>query len=382
MKVTNDIIYVGVDDTDIEFFENQYAMENGVTYNSYVILDEKIAVMDSVDKCKVSEWLANVERVLGGKMPDYLVVQHMEPDHAAGIGAFVHKYPEVKIVASDAAIKMMPLFFEHTDFSNRTIGVKEGATLNLGKHTLTFCMAPMVHWPEVMVSYDSTDKVLFSADAFGSFGISLDNHDWEYEARRYYFNIVGKYGKQVQALLCKARKLDIQIICSLHGKVLKDNISRYIDLYDTWSSYRPESEGIVIAFASIHGNTATAALKMAEILRESGKTVEVHNLCHGDQSRAVEAAFRYSELVLAAPTYDASLFPPMEHFLHHLKQKNFQGRKVAIIENGSWAPVAGKLMLQAVAEMKDLTLVADVLTVRGAMKQDDVAALKSLADKL
>jgi flavorubredoxin len=382
MKITNDIIYVGVDDVDIEFFENQYAMENGVTYNSYVILDEKIAVMDTVDKCKTTEWLANVERVLGAKSPDYLVVQHMEPDHAASIGAFVHKYPQTKIVATDAAIKMMPQYFEHIDFADRTIGVKEGATLQLGRHTLTFYMAPMVHWPEVMVSYDAADKVLFSADAFGSFGISTDSHPWEYEARRYFINIVGKYGKQVQALLCKARKLDIQIICSLHGKVLKDEIAHCVELYDTWSSYRPETDGVVIAYASIHGNTANAALKLAEILRESGKTVELHNLCRGDQSRAVEAAFRYSELVIAAPTYDASLFPPMEHFLHHLKQKNFQNRKVAVIENGSWAPVAGKIMTQALSEMKDLTLVGEAVTVRGAVKQADVAALQALAGTL
>lgn len=379
MNITSDIVYVGVDDADIDLFENQYAMENGVTYNSYVINDEHIAVMDTVDKRKTGEWLKNVASALNGRAPEYLVVQHMEPDHAASIGAFVALYPDVKIVATDAAIKMMPLYFENVDFASRVIGVKEGATLSLGKHNLTFYMAPMVHWPEVMVTYDATDKVLFSADAFGKFGISSDKHEWEYEARRYFINIVGKYGKQVQALLAKASKLDISIICPLHGPVLSENLGKYISLYDTWSSYRPESEGVVIAHASIHGNTANAAEKLAELLREKGVTVEVYDLTRGDQSRAVEAAFRYSELVVAASTYDASIFPPMAHFLHHLKQKAYQNRKVAIIENGSWAPVAGKVMREAMAELKDVTLVADPVTIRGAVKQQDVENLKALA---
>jgi flavorubredoxin len=379
MNITSDIVYVGVDDADIDLFENQYAMENGVTYNSYVINDEHIAVMDTVDKRKTGEWLKNVASALNGRAPEYLVVQHMEPDHAASIGAFVALYPDVKIVATDAAIKMMPLYFENVDFASRVIGVKEGATLSLGKHNLTFYMAPMVHWPEVMVTYDATEKVLFSADAFGKFGISSDKHEWEYEARRYFINIVGKYGKQVQALLAKASKLDISIICPLHGPVLSENLGKYISLYDTWSSYRPESEGVVIAHASIHGNTANAAEKLAELLREKGVTVEVYDLTRGDQSRAVEAAFRYSELVVAASTYDASIFPPMAHFLHHLKQKAYQNRKVAIIENGSWAPVAGKVMREAMAELKDVTLVADPVTIRGAVKQQDVENLKALA---
>lgn len=382
MNITSDIIYIGVDDADIELFENQYAMQNGVTYNSYVILDEHIAVMDTVDKRKTDQWLHNLSLALNGRTPDYLVVQHMEPDHAASIGAFLKTYPDTKIVASDAAIKMMPLYFEDVNFANIATGVKEGATLALGRHTLTFYMAPMVHWPEVMVTYDATDRVLFSADAFGRFGISSDTTPWEDEARRYYINIVGKYGRQVQALLTKAAKLDIATICPLHGPVLNGDLSRYVLLYDTWSSYRPETDGIVIAHASIHGNTANAALKLAEMLRAKGKTVEVFDLNRCDQSRAVEAAFRYSELVIAAPTYDASLFPPMEHFLHHLKQKNFQNRKVAVIENGSWAPVAGKIMTQALSEMKDLSLVGEVVTVRGAVKQADVAALQALAEAL
>lgn len=382
MNITNDTIYVGVDDADIELFESQYVMENGVTYNSYVILDEHIAVLDTVDKRKTGAWLENLRVALSGKRPDYLIVQHMEPDHAASIGAFVAEYPEARIVATDAAIKMMPLYFDGVDFTSRSIGVKEGTTLDLGSHTLTFYMAPMVHWPEVMVSYDQKDKILFSADAFGKFGIMSDSHEWEYEARRYFINIVGKYGKQVQALLGKASKLDIAKICPLHGPVLSENLGHYIGLYDTWSSYKPESEGVVIAHASIHGNTATAAEKLAELLRKNGTQVVVCDLTRGDQSRAVEAAFQYSKLVLAAPTYDASLFPPMAHFLHHLKQKNFQNRHVAIIENGSWAPMAGKLMQASVSEMKDLTLVGAPVTIRGAVKRADMAALEALAEAL
>lgn len=379
MNITNDILYVGVDDADIELFENQYAMHNGVTYNSYVIIDDHIAVMDSVDRRKTQQWLDNLAIALNGRKPEYLVVQHMEPDHAASIGAFVAAYPEAKIVATDAAIKMMPLYFEDTDFASRTIGVKEGATLALGKHTLTFYMAPMVHWPEVMVTYDDVDQILFSADAFGKFGISTDTTLWEDEARRYYINIVGKYGRQVQALLAKAAKLSINTICPLHGPVLTDNLAHYVSLYNTWSSYRPETEGVVIAHASIHGNTAIAANKLAEMLREKGVTVEVHDLTRGDQSRAVEAAFRYPTLVVAASTYDASLFPPMEHFLHHLKQKAYQNRSVAIIENGSWAPVAAKVMAVTLTEMKDITLLGEPITIRGALKQSDLPALLELA---
>jgi flavorubredoxin len=382
MNITDDIIYVGVDDADIDLFENQYVMQNGVTYNSYVIIDEHIAVMDSVDKRKTDDWLRNLAAALNGRTPEYLVVQHMEPDHAASIGAFVNAYPNAKIIASDAAIKMMPLYFEGIDFAARTSGMKEGATLCLGKHTLTFYMAPMVHWPEVMVTYDAAECILFSADAFGKFGISTDNSAWEDEARRYYINIVGKYGRQVQALLAKAAKLDIAKICPLHGPVLSENLAHYINLYSTWSSYRPEQDGVVIAHASIHGNTANAAQNLAELLRKRGITVEVHDLTRGDQSRAVEAAFRYSTLVVAASTYDASLFPPMEHFLCHLKQKAFQNRRVAVIENGSWAPVAGKAMTAALAEMKDITFAADTLTIRGAVKSADLAAIATLAQSL
>ena len=339
IDITESIKYIGVDDNDLDLFESQYIVPNGMAYNSYIILDEKIAVMDTVDKRKKNDWWCALEKELAGKKPDYLVVQHMEPDHAGVIAEFVEKYPESKIVATDKAIRMLPLFFEGVDFAERTIAVKENDTLSLGKHTLQFIMAPMVHWPEVMVTYEQAEKVLFSADAYGKFGVLSVEEDWACEARRYYFNICGKYGTQVQNLLRKASALEISMICPLHGPVLKENLDYYIGLYNTWSNYEPETDGVFIAYASIHGNTAEAANKLAEILREKGAVkVSVTDLSRCDMAEAVEDAFRMSNLVLAASSYDAGIFPPMNDFLHHLQDKSFQNRRVALIETGSWAP--------------------------------------------
>ena len=383
MEITKEIKYIGVDDTDLDLFESQYVVPNGISYNSYVILDDKIAVMDTVDHRKKNEWWANLERELAGRTPDYLVVHHMEPDHAGNIAEFVGKYPDVKIVATDKAIKMLPLFFEEVDFSDKTIAVKEGDTLSLGSHTLQFIMAPMVHWPEVMVTYDQKDKVLFSADGFGKFGALSVDEEWACEARRYYFNICGKYGTQVQNLLRKVSHLDVFMICPLHGPILKDNLGYYIGLYNTWSNYEPETEGVFIAYASIHGGTAEAALKLAEILREKGANkVSVADLSRCDMAEAVEDAFKMSDLVLAAASYDAGIFPPMNDFIHHLQDKNFQNRRVAIVENGSWAPVAGKLMRAKMEGLKDITFVDPLVTIRGRMKKSDIALLENMADSI
>lgn len=379
--ITESIKYIGVDDNDLDLFESQYIVPNGMAYNSYVILDEKIAVMDTVDKRKKSDWWCALEKELAGKKPDYLVVQHMEPDHAGVIAEFIEKYPESKIVATDKAIRMLPLFFEGVDFAERTIAVKENDTLSLGKHTLQFIMAPMVHWPEVMVTYEQTEKVLFSADAFGKFGALSVDEDWACEARRYYFNICGKYGTQVQNLLRKASALDISMICPLHGPVLKENLGYYIGLYNTWSNYEPETDGVFIAYASIHGNTAEAANKLAEILREKGAAkVSVADLSRCDMAEAVEDAFRMSNVVLAASSYDAGIFPPMNDFLHHLQDKSFQNRRVALIENGSWAPIAGKLMYAKMKEFKDVDVIEPIITIRGRMKSSDIALLEGLAE--
>ncbi len=381
--ISKDVIYIGVDDLDLDLFESQYIVPDGVSYNSYVIIDDKITVMDTVDARKTDQWLDNLALALNGNLPHYLVVQHMEPDHAASIGAFMAQYPATKIVATQAAIKMMPLYFEDVDFTSACIAVKEGDTLSLGRHTLQFVMAPMVHWPEVMVSYDLTDGILFSADAFGKFGALSVNADWACEARRYYFNIVGKYGNQVQALLKKASALDIKTICPLHGPVLTDNIGYYVDLYNTWSSYQPESEGVVVAYASIHGNTAQAALKLADILRQKGcEKVVVTDLSRDDQSEAVEDAFRYPRLVVAASTYDASVFPPMHSFIHHLQSKNYCKRRVGVIENGSWAPMAAKVMKEMFEKMKNIDIVAPTVTLRGSLKKADIANLEALADAI
>lgn len=382
-KVTEKIRYIGVDDTTIDLFESQYIVPNGISYNSYLIMDEKIAIMDTADKRKGEEWFANLEEGLQGRTPNYLIVQHMEPDHAGNIASLLSKYPELQVVASAKAIQMMPQFFEDTCFEGKTIAVKEGETLSLGEHTLQFFMAPMVHWPEVMVTYDQADKVLFSADGFGKFGALAHEEDWACEARRYYFNICGKYGVQVQALLKKAATLDIACICPLHGPILKENLGYYIGLYDTWSKYEVETEGIFIAYASIHGGTKKAAEKMAEILREKGAPkVSIADLSRDDMAEAVEDAFRMGKLIVAAASYDADVFPPMHDFLHHLKIKAYQKRRVGIIENGSWAPCAGRVMKEMLEQMKNIEIVEPMVTIRSAMKQGDIPALEALADAM
>ena len=383
VEITNDIKYIGVDDTDLDLFESQYIIPNGISYNSYLILDEKVAVMDTVDGRKQEEWLANLDAALESRTPDYLVVQPMEPDHAGCIATFVARYPEAKIVASARAVQMLPQFFEGVDFSHSTISVGEGETLSLGRHTLQFFAAPMVHWPEVIVTYDQTDKVLFSADGFGKFGALAADEEWACEARRYYFNICGKYGAQVQALLKKAATLDIECICPLHGPILKEDLGYYIGLYDTWSSYGVETEGIFIAYASIHGGTAAVAQRLAEILREKGAPkVSVADLSRDDMAEAIEDAFRMDRLVVAAASYDGDVFPPMHDFLHHLKIKAYQKRKVGIIENGSWAPCAARVMRSMLETMKDVEIVEPVVTIRSRMKQADLPALEALADAL
>ena len=382
-NVTERIKYIGVDDTTIDLFESQYIVPNGISYNSYLITDEKMAIMDTVDLRKSDDWWANLEEALEGRTPDYLIVQHMEPDHAGNIAKALEKYPDMKVVASAKAIQMMPQFFEDTDFNGRTIAVKEGDTLSLGEHTLQFFMAPMVHWPEVMVTYDQQDKVLFSADGFGKFGALVHEEDWACEARRYYFNICGKYGAQVQALLKKAAMLDIACICPLHGPILKENLGYYIGLYDTWSKYEVETEGVFIAYASIHGGTKKVAEKLAEILRAKGAPkVSIADLCRDDMAEAVEDAFRMSKLVVAAASYDADVFPPMHDFLHHLKLKAYQKRRVGIIENGSWAPCAGRVMKGMLETMKEIEIVEPMVTIRSAMKQGDIPALEALADAI
>ncbi len=382
-NITEKIVYVGVDDTDIDLFESQYVVPEGVSYNSYVILDEKIAIMDTVDLRKADEWLENVKSVLGDRKPDYLVVQHLEPDHAGTIARIMELYPDMHVVASDKAVKMLPQFFFDTTFEGRTTGVKEGDTLSLGGRTLHFAMAPMVHWPEVMVTYDSTDKVLFSADGFGKFGALCNEGEWASEARRYYFNICGKYGAPVQALLKKAAGLDIAIICPLHGPILTENLGYYIGLYDKWSKYEPETEGVLVAYASIHGNTAEVARKFADILRAKGaEKVVVADLSRCDMAEAVEDAFRYSRLVVAAASYDADVFPPMHDFLHHLAIKNFSKRRIGIIENGSWAPSAGKAMRAIVDKFKDVTVAEPMVTIMSRLKPSDMPALERLADEV
>ena len=382
-NVTETIKYIGVDDTTIDLFESQYIVPNGISYNSYLIVDEKIAIMDTADKRMNKEWFANLEEALEGRTPDYLIVQHMEPDHAGNIADLMAKYPEIKLVASAKAIQMMPQFFEDTRFEGKTIAVKEGDTLSLGAHTLQFFMTPMVHWPEVMVTYDQLDKVLFTADGFGKFGALAHEEDWACEARRYYFNICGKYGAQVQALLKKAATLDIACICPLHGPILKENLGYYIGLYDTWSKYEVETEGIFIAYASIHGGTKKVAEKLAEILREKGAPkVSIADLCRDDMAEAVEDAFRMSKLVIAAASYDGDVFPPMYDFLHHLKLKAYQKRRVGIIENGSWAPCAGRVMKGMLETMKEIEIVEPMVTIRSTMKQADIPALEALADAM
>ncbi len=383
MEITPAIKYVGVDDLDIDLFESQYVVPEGMAYNSYIILDEKVAIMDTVDARKGTEWWANVEGVLDGRTPDYLVVQHLEPDHAALIHEVLDRYPQVKVVATAKAVQMMPQFFDSVDFEGRTIAVKEGDTLSLGSHTLQFFVAPMVHWPEVMVSYEQSEKVLFAADAFGKFGALCNGGAWDCEARRYFINICGKYGAQVQTLLKKAATLDIKTICPLHGPVLTENLGHYIGLYDIWSKYEPENEGVLVAYASIHGGTAVAANRLADILREKGAPkVVVADLSRCDMAEAVEDAFRYSHMVVCAASYDADVFPPMHDFLHHLKLKNYQNRKVAIVENGSWAPTAGRVMRAMLEGMKNVKIVEPVVTIRSRMKESDLPAMEQLATAL
>ena len=382
-NITNTIKYIGVDDTDIDLFESQYLVPNGVSYNSYLILDEKVAVMDTVDLRKCDEWLDNLDKALEGRTPDYLVVQHLEPDHAGSVAKVLARYPKMQVVASDKAVKMMPQFFFDVDLEGRINGVKEGDTLALGSHTLHFAMAPMVHWPEVMVTYESSEKVLFSADGFGKFGALSCNEEWADEARRYYINICGKYGAPVQALLKKAAQLDIAIICPLHGPVLTENLGYYIGLYDTWSRYEPEEEGIVIAYASIHGNTAEVARTFADMLRaKSSMKVVVYDLSRSDMAKVIEDAYRYSRLVVAAASYDSDVFPPMHDFLYHLSIKGFSKRRIGIIENGSWAPTAGRAMRAIIDKFKDVTVVENVVTVMSRLKPSDMPALEALADKM
>jgi flavorubredoxin len=381
-KVTNTIYYIGVNDHDIDLFEGQYVVPNGMAYNSYVIKDEKIAVMDTVDIRKADEWLTNLDEVLEGKSPDYLVVTHLEPDHAGSIKVFCDTYPETTLVMTMKAKAMLPQFFGN-NIKNPCRGVVEAETLTLGAHTLTFVTAPMVHWPEVMVAYDSHDKVLFAADAFGKFGALDVREDWTCEARRYYFNIVGKYGAQVQALLKKASSLDIQIICPLHGPMLSENLGFYLDKYNTWSSYMPEDDGILIAVASIYGNTMKAAKKLAEILTDAGaKKVVVTDLARDDSAEALEDAFRYDKVVFAASSYDAGVFPFMEEFLHHLKAKNYQKRKVALVENGSWGPTAAKTMRGILEQMKDIEIIEPVVTIKSTMSEENIEEFKVLAKNL
>ncbi len=382
LTITDSILYVGVDDKTLDLFESQYIIPNGVSYNSYVILDEKVAVMDTVDARATESWLSNLDAALAGRDVDYLVVSHMEPDHASNIKNLMDKYPNLKVVGNAKTFAMIPQFFD-VDISGRTVVVKEGDTLCLGKHILQFFMAPMVHWPEVMVTYEQTEKILFSADGFGKFGALDADEAWTCEARRYYFNIVGKYGAQVQALLKKAATLDIQMICPLHGPILKEDLGYYIGKYDIWSKYEPEDEGVFIAYASIHGNTAKAAKKLAEMLEEKGaKRVAIADLSRDDMAEAVEDAFRHSKLVVASSTYDGGLFPCMEDFLSHLKAKNYQKRTVAMMENGSWAPMAGKKMREYFEGMKEITLCEPVVTIKSTMKDDTVKVMEELAEKL
>lgn len=380
--ISESIKYIGVDDRETDLFEGQYIIPNGVSYNSYVIFDEKIAVMDTVDKIATDKWVENLEKALNGKAPDYLVISHMEPDHASNVKLFAEKYPNAKLVGNAKTFAYMPQFF-NLNVDDRKVVVKEGDTLELGQHTLTFIMAPMVHWPEVMVAYDSKDKVLFSADGFGKFGALDADEDWTCEARRYYFNIVGKYGAQVQALLKKTASLDIQTICPLHGPILNENLSYYIDKYDIWSSFQPEDKGVMIAYGSMHGNTKQAALELKALLEERGvQKVAVADLTRDDMAEAIEDAFRYDRLVVACPTYDGALFPAVEDFLYHLKIKNYQSRRVALIENGTWAPMAGKKMKEYFEGMKNITLCDTVVTVKSTLNEASAEQLKALADEL
>ena len=382
MDITKDIKYVGVNDHNIDLFEGQYIVPNGMSYNSYVVLDEKIAVFDTVDAAFTEEWLSNIEAVIGERNPDYLIIQHMEPDHSANIKNFIDKYPETSVVSSANAFRMMKNFFG-TDFADNRIVVGEKDTLSLGKHNLTFVTAPMVHWPEVIATYDSTDKVLFSADGFGKFGALDTEEEWACEARRYYIGIVGKFGSQVQSLLKKAATLDIEIICPLHGPVLTENLGYYINLYDIWSSYRPEEDGVVIAYTSVYGNTKKAALRLAEKLKENGcPKVVVNDLARCDMAEAVEDAFRYSKIVLATTTYNTEIFPFMREFISHLTERNFSNRTVALIENGTWAPFAAKIMKNMLEKSKNITYTDTTVRIMSALSAESTAQVDALAEEL
>lgn len=381
--ISDSIKYIGADDTTLDLFENQYIVPNGVSYNSYIIMDEKIAVMDTVDQRKTDEWFDNLNKALDGKTPDYLVVSHLEPDHAANIQNFVEKYPTAKLVLSMKAKAMMPQFFEIDNLDDICITVKEGDTLELGEHKLTFIMAPMVHWPEVMVEYEEKEKILFSADGFGKFGALSADEDWACEARRYYFNIVGKYGAPVQTLLKKAANLDIKTICPLHGPILKENLGYYIDKYNTWSSYQPEDEGVLVAYASIHGNTEKAAKLIAKTLEEKGAPkVAITDLTRDDMAEAIEDAFRYSKLIIAASSYDGGVFPPMEDFLNRLSHKAYQNRTVGLVENGSWAPCVARVMKGFVENMKNITICDNTVTIKSTLKDADMDSVNALVDEI
>ena len=381
--ISDSIKYIGADDTTLDLFESQYIVPNGVSYNSYIIMDEKIAVMDTVDQRKTDEWFDNLNKALDGKTPDYLVVSHLEPDHAANIQNFVEKYPTAKLVLSMKAKAMMPQFFEIDNLDDICITVKEGDTLELGEHKLTFIMAPMVHWPEVMVEYEEKEKILFSADGFGKFGALSADEDWTCEARRYYFNIVGKYGAPVQTLLKKAANLDIKTMCPLHGPILKENLGYYIDKYNTWSSYQPEDEGVLVAYASIHGNTEKAAKLIAKTLEEKGAPkVAITDLTRDDMAEAIEDAFRYSKLIIAASSYDGGVFPPMEDFLNRLSHKAYQNRTVGLVENGSWAPCAARAMKGFVENMKNITICDNTVTIKSTLKDADMDSINALVDEI
>jgi len=382
ITISESIKYIGVDDTTLDLFESQYIVPNGVSYNSYLILDEKIAVMDTVDARKTKEWFDNLDKELKERVPDYLIVSHLEPDHSANIQLFTEKYKEAKLVLSAKAKAMLPQFFNIEGLDERCIVVKEGEELDLGNHHLKFIMAPMVHWPEVMVEYETTEKVLFSADGFGKFGALSHDEDWACEARRYYFNIVGKYGAPVQTLLKKASTLDIKMICPLHGPILKDNLGYYIDKYQIWSSYQSEDEGVLVASASIHGNTKEVALKVVDLLKEKGVKVAFTDLTRDDMAEAVEDAFRYSKMILAGATYDGGVFTPMEDFLHRLQHKGYQNKTVGLIENGSWAPLANKVMKDMLTPMKNITICENTVTIKSTYKDENQEAINQLVEEI
>ena len=382
ITISESIKYIGVDDTTLDLFESQYIVPHGVSYNSYLILDEKIAVMDTVDARKTKEWFDNLDKELKERVPDYLIVSHLEPDHSANIQLFTEKYKEAKLVLSAKAKAMLPQFFNIEGLDERCIVVKEGEELDLGNHHLKFIMAPMVHWPEVMVEYETIEKVLFSADGFGKFGALAHEEDWACEARRYYFNIVGKYGAPVQTLLKKASTLDIKMICPLHGPILKDNLGYYIDKYQIWSSYQSEDEGVLVASASIHGNTKEVALKVVDLLKEKGVKVAFTDLTRDDMAEAVEDAFRYSKMILAGATYDGGVFSPMEDFLHRLQHKGYQNKTVGLIENGSWAPLANKVMKEMLTPMKNVTICENTVTIKSTYKDENQEAINQLVEEI